>query len=253
MLSKSNESQALVPNAGTGIVASRSPLFPRLHDCLRQFRLQILAVCLYPFSSWKTKDENRKVAIYSSRCMAILHGLIHIVPFTGALTLLVLFWMKYFIGPAFGGTTALQFVAKLHELLMQVSIANISLSVVRALAIKHYVPLGVLSGAAHTKALSYLWSLDFWATVRARGFHGWHKILFLCSFPLLLLLTALVGPSAAVLMIPRPDQRYVNATETLFATDYIFPSTTISDVGFNGSMIKKQPELELQVYQIRLH
>jgi hypothetical protein len=164
--------------------------------------------------------------MYQSRPMAVLHSLIHLLPLAGAVTLLVLFWSKYWIGPVFEGTTALQFVAKLHELLMQASIADAGLCIIRTLAVDGYVPLGALSGAAQATQLSYLWSLDFWATIRARGFYGWHKILFILSFALLLPLTALVGPSAAVLMIPHPNIPYRNATETRYISDSIFPSTS---------------------------
>jgi hypothetical protein len=85
--------------------------------------------------------------------MAVLHSLIHLLPLAGAVTL-VLFWSKYWIGPTFEGTTAPQFVAKLHEFLMQASIADASLCIIRTLAVDGYVPLGALSGVH--KQCSYL-------------------------------------------------------------------------------------------------
>lgn len=159
--------------------------------------------------------------------MAACNGIIHLLPLSGAMVLLVLHWTKLWIGGTVDRGTTLQFVAKFHEVLMQASLVDILLCVIRALALHGYVPLGALSGAAQAPQLSYLWSLDFVAAVMSRKFAVWYKVAFTLSVSGLLLMTASVGPSSAILMIPRNGMlytvssitRYLNVTETaLFPT-----------------------------------
>lgn len=83
------------------------------------------------------------------------------VPLGAAIALLVLRWSNYWVGENPPNATTLQFVAKFHELLMQVSIVEIMLFIVRSEATQEFVPLGALSGAVQATQLSYLWSLDF--------------------------------------------------------------------------------------------
>lgn len=100
-------------------------------------------------------------------------------------------------------TTALQFVAKLHELLMQTSITEILICIIRMHLVHHYVPLGALKASVQATHISYLWSLDFMSIITSRVLRGWRKALFAVMIPILIVLTALVGPSSAILMIPR--------------------------------------------------
>jgi hypothetical protein len=131
------------------------------------------------------------------------HTLLHLVPLSSAVAVLILNWSQYFVGPSFTLSTTLQFVAKLQELLMQASLAEIVLSIVRSQIMDGYLPLGALSASTQAMQISYLWSLDLLGAVTSRSFYGRRKVLFVCLVPLLILLTALVGPSSAVLMIPR--------------------------------------------------
>jgi hypothetical protein len=39
--------------------------------------------------------EQRKVAVYKSRRIAVLNSLLHIIPLAGAITLLAFHWSKY--------------------------------------------------------------------------------------------------------------------------------------------------------------
>lgn len=66
-----------------------------------------------------SRIERWKVAIYRNRRMAALHTFFHLIPLGGAIALLVLRWKQYWIGYEATDITRLQFVAKLHELLMQ--------------------------------------------------------------------------------------------------------------------------------------
>ncbi|EUC26598.1 hypothetical protein COCCADRAFT_113919 [Bipolaris zeicola 26-R-13] len=86
---------------------------------------------------------------------------------------------------------------------MQASLAEIVSSIVRSQVMEGYLPLGALSASTQAMQISYLWSFDLLGAVTSRSFYGRRKALFFCLVPLLILLTALVGPSSAVLMIPR--------------------------------------------------
>ena len=159
--------------------------------------------------------------------MAALNSLLHLLPLCGAIVLLLLHLFKYFVGGSSDNATTLQFVAKFHELLMQASLVDILLYLIRAQAIGGYIPLGALSGVAQAPQLSYLWSLDFISAIISPAFSAWRKVTFALSVSGLLFMTAVVGPSSAILMIPRPgmpnseqtEVRYMNASEeTIFPT-----------------------------------
>jgi hypothetical protein len=169
---------------------------------LRHNRLQIVGKLFDQF--YKSHYEPRKVALYRSHRVAALRCLPHLIPLGGAITLLVLRWTHHWVGPGSPDATALQFVAKFHELLMQVSVVEILVFIIRSHAIRGFVPLGALSVTVQATQLSYLWSLDFLSIFTSDTFQGskWHKIGMVVTIPTLLISTALVGPSSAVLMIP---------------------------------------------------
>lgn len=158
--------------------------------------------------------ERRKVAMYKSRRVAILHSASHLIPLAGATTLLALRWSKFWVGQEFDGTFALQFLAKLHELLMQMSLVEVLLCVIRTAAINDFVPLGALSAFAQPTQLSYLWSIDFVSIFKSSTHRGWRKTFFILMIPVVFALITLVGPSSAILMIPRPGLPHVNNTHT---------------------------------------
>lgn len=155
-----------------------------------------------------TTREQRKVAVYRNRTVAIVHSVLHLVPLGGALSLVLLnatttgfpVW-RY--DPTWN--TAIQFAAKSLEILIQASLADVYLSYVRHQLLESgSVPLGVLFGPLQTTHIAYLWSLDFWGTLTAGQLAIPRKVvLFLFSFSIIAL-AALVGPSSAVAMIPRP-------------------------------------------------
>jgi hypothetical protein len=178
----------------------------KIRDWLRQLRLQFLFRRFGQETAWKSQTECRKVAMYRSRKISALHALFHLIPLGGAITLLVLHSTQYWVGWTFDLSTALQFVAKLHEVLIQVSIVEIVLCIIRTEAVRGFVPLGALSGAVQATQISFLWSLQ-----------GWRKFFICFAMPTLLVLTALVGPSSAILMIPRPGSQCTHETTTLYA------------------------------------
>ncbi|USP76453.1 hypothetical protein yc1106_03727 [Curvularia clavata] len=182
-----------------------SPSQVKLRYLIRQFRFQFAfsAFSRCTGSRWNADTERRKVAIHNNRAVAAAHGLLHVIPLSGAILLLAFQWTNYWVDEENDYSTELQFVAKLHELFMQASITEILFSLIRAGLINGLVPLCILSGAMQPTQLSYLWTLDVLSLFRSRALQGWRKTIFVVTIPLLMALTALVGPSSAVLMIPR--------------------------------------------------
>jgi hypothetical protein len=172
---------------------------------LRLLKFQLLG----QWKAWRAPSERRKIAIYSSRRIAAYHFILHFVPLSGAITLLGLNWASFFVGATFPNATSLQFAAKLHELLMQSSIAEVTLTIIRTQAVEGDIPVGALSASMQTLQPSYLWSLDFVSAITSRALVGWRKTVFIAFVPLLISLTALVGPTSAILMIPRSGTSHV--------------------------------------------
>ena len=102
-------------------------------------------------------------------------------------------------------SNSLQFAAKVFELLMQASIAAIVLAIVRQHVIKQEgLPFGMFMAAAHTTDLSFLWSIELWGGLLGPWPSRKLTKLLLVFIPLLVALAAVVGPSGAILLIPRP-------------------------------------------------
>lgn len=197
--------------------SSSQRTWPRLRDCLRQYRLQFVSLILGCLTHYKSDIEHRKVAIHHSRRIATWHSIIHLVPLGGAITLLILQWTEYWIGTQTKVSTFLQFAAKIHELTMQASIVEVMLCVIRTMMVDGHVPLGALSAATQPTQMSYLWSLEFASIFTSPVLRGWRKAVLICAILLLIALTSLVGPSSAILMIPRPDTPHVIREATLYS------------------------------------
>jgi hypothetical protein len=234
---RTDDSDRLLESQPTGKTASAgSTSNSRIRDFLRHVRLLLPGVLVSRAFSWMSPIEQRKVAAYHNRRMAILNSLLHLVPFLGATALLVFFWKKHWVGGAGDNATTLQFVAKFHELLMQASLVDILLYIIRAQALEGYIPLGVLSGAAQAPQISYLWSLDFVSALKSPHFFLWRRITFAISATVLLFMASVVGPSSAVLMIPRPDMMYVLSTDKIpsgYPEGHLFPTELNSTHGLD--------------------
>lgn len=177
------------------------PYSSNVYDYLRCLRLQILGY----LSAWREPTERQKVAIYNRHWSAFYHVMLHMIPLSGAAVLIILNWSCIFLGSDFDNAIWLQFVAKFHELLMQTSIAEVVLAIIRGQLINNYLPLGALSAATQSYQISYLWSLDFFSSITSQEIPASRKVIFATLIPLLVILTAVVGPSTATLMIPRPN------------------------------------------------
>ena len=68
----------------------------------------------------------------------------------------------------------------------------------------HSVPLGSLFAPLQMTSISYLWSLELWGSATSPCLHKWQRAILLVFTCAMIVLAALVGPSGALLMIPRP-------------------------------------------------
>lgn len=199
-----------------------------LRDSLRPLRLQLINLVLDRFIGWKSDTEHRKVAMYCKRRVAASHVLLQLLPLGGAIALLILQWTNYWIGTQTNVSTFLQFAAKFHELTMQASLVEILLCVIRTEVVNGYIPLGALSSVTQATQLSYLWSLDFISTFKSPAHKGWRRIVFPLVILTVLPLTSLVGPSSAILMIPRPDTPHIIREDNRYlpnSTNDVYPSS----------------------------
>ncbi|KAI4236449.1 MAG: hypothetical protein L6R40_006160 [Gallowayella cf. fulva] len=103
---------------------------------------------------------------------------------------------------------ALQYLAKVHELLMAASLAEIALNRTHyELCASDGLPLGLVTAAYQVSSISYLITPEFYKNCRIplsiKGLYS--RLSLLSLFVIIFLLTSVLGPSSAVAMIPRLD------------------------------------------------
>lgn len=188
----------------------------------RSIRLHLL----WQLTKARKTDEIKKTAIYKRRSIAVLHIFLHIIPVTASFALFVLNFNSKYVGiiPV-NALAALQFAAKLLEILIQASIAAIVLALIRYRVLKtSKLPFGGLVAPYRISDISSLWSLDFWGCLTAPALKPRTRLILCLVLPTAVILAAVVGPSCAVLMIPRPTQGFkVKQLQLLGPTDRIFP------------------------------
>jgi hypothetical protein len=186
---------------------------------LRSLGLQIVK----QFGSWRGSEEP-KIAIRHSRIVATARASIHFIPVVACLVLLSYNAIVVFV-PYNPGYTALQFVAKFHELLMQASIAAMVLGCVRhQLTRDAALPFGALLAGSHIYNLSSLASLEFWGTVTAPSLQTRRRIAYFVLVSFGVLLASTVGPSSATLMLPRRMQPRIGAADSFINEAKLFPA-----------------------------
>ncbi|EGE02541.1 hypothetical protein TEQG_01575 [Trichophyton equinum CBS 127.97] len=176
-----------------------------------------------------SKRESPKVVLGRSRTRAVQHFLLfHIIPISGALGLIVLnVTTKFYTGdPAW--IPLLQFVAKVHESLIVLSIVVAMLTYLQYLLIhRRAVPFGSIFFAHQMAHMVYLVSPEFWATLTAPEFSLLMKVVFAIAVIFSVLLASVVGPSSAIAMQPRmtnyspPDWSGFGVDAS---SDYLFPN-----------------------------
>lgn len=179
-----------------------------------------------------------------SRTEAALRCAIHVVPISGAIGLVALNTIQSYIGGELSGKNgqddeklaALQFTAKLHELLMLASIGTIVFTYIRReLVLGEGVPFGAIFAGLQFESISLFWSMEFWGIVYS-NFQKRHKKWLLITIILLCtLLGVSVGPSTANLMRPRLDNWpaggttfWINATNELLSPTFVDASPSMT-------------------------
>jgi len=170
----------------------------------RALKLQLIPQII----QWKQKRERKKTAVYKSRSSVVLHVLLHLAPICGSLTLVILNVNEYFHEwPMSDNLPALQFVAKLLEILIQASIAAVVLAYVRSKLLGGVPPFGSVVAPYQIADVSSLWSLEFWGAITSSSTPLNARILLGALVAFAIVLAALIGPSTAILLIPRPQRR----------------------------------------------
>lgn len=202
----------------------RFKAFVCLPIVLRTFRLRIL-------SALTIKHERPKVAIQQGSHEGLGSMSCHVVPLVGALALIALNLESYYIGPKVqsGGLTALQFVAKFHELLMIALLTAVYSTYARAELTSE---AGLLFGAASTGLQasnpSYLWSPEFMAGLTSKPYTWAFKMRFALTTIFIFALAITVGPASAACMIPRDDVWPIGHTPSTSAFRRNFNDNSIS-------------------------
>jgi hypothetical protein len=149
--------------------------------------------------------ERRKIPLRRNREAAFLFFLqFHAIPLGVALALTILNIKGRYLGTDIQWINLLQFIAKLHEVLMQLSIATVMVAYLQGLLTSSSaVPFGAIFSAASFTQVGYLLSREFRAAVTTRGFPTWLKVGFALFVPSSILLAAGVGPASAIAMLPR--------------------------------------------------
>lgn len=184
------------------LTISRDPIFTYFTTLLRTLRLSIIR----QISPSCLKSEQPKVAIFRDRRVAALHVFLHIIPLGAAISLILLNTVTLHVGNVSSlSLTALQFAAKSLEILMQASLTAILLALIRNRIVTNRdgVAFGGLLAPYRMTEISYLWSLEFWGAATSFTSSTAFKIAFCALVPMFVILGALVGPSSAILMIPR--------------------------------------------------
>ncbi|MCJ1402849.1 hypothetical protein MMC11_006070 [Xylographa trunciseda] len=192
----------------------RSPT--RLENVARALGLGLFyRIILQSFRKTKGHDhELPKIGIHYDYKLALLTLLIHAVPVAVCLVLLYFNIKGFYIGYILSGIPGedslkqnlLQISAKIHELTMQASLSAIVFFFVRRkLAIGQSVYLGAIFAGLQFSNISFLWSKELFGMLKSSVRGPSKKPSLVAVIILATLLGSSVGPSSAILMIPRLD------------------------------------------------
>ena len=175
---------------------------------LRALGLHVLVCWIRSISLDKLKKKSRcelpKVALQKDRSSALLRGLIHAIPITGALFLVAINLYQYYVGSSIKPLALYQFIAKVHEITIQASLAAIVFSYIRhEMVLGQGIPLGALFSGLQLSQASYLWSSEFWGSVRSKNLSPGKRCSLIAIIVGAIALAAVVGPSSAILLVPR--------------------------------------------------
>ena len=159
-------------------------------------------------------EEKTKIAIRKSRKVALLRALIHLISLTVALWEITMNLNTYYLGSTPLNQALYQFEAKFHEIMAQGSIAAIVFPYVRHdMSLGQGLPFGALCLDLQVSQLNYLWSMEFWGSICSKHLPIRRRIRMAVIITLAFILAATVGPSSAILLIPRLDYWPAESTD----------------------------------------
>ncbi|CZR57718.1 uncharacterized protein PAC_07607 [Phialocephala subalpina] len=180
----------------------------------------------------KLESEAPKKIVTESRWNTLGICCVHSLPTAITVVLLVWNFCGVFFEPVGASNqnarlNALQFAAKLHEVLIAASLSAVILTCVQYETLHgRGVALGSLFASFQVTDVGSLWSPGLWATGLASGIQGRHFLLVLLVV-LTVILGAVVGPSSAILMLPSLgywDYRFPAAFPSYYSdSEYLVP------------------------------
>lgn len=178
-----------------------------LHVIVSAFRsLRHLAV-------GKGYDEPIKIAIRKSRTTALMRAFIHLIPVGVAMWEIIINWNTYYLGATVQNQAYYQFGAKVHEMTAQASLAAIMFSYIRyEMSLGQGLPFGALFSGLQISQASYLWSMEFWGSICSKHLPARRRTGLVLMMAMTIVLAATVGPSSAILLIPRLEYWPAGAT-----------------------------------------
>ena len=191
----------------------------------------------------------------SSYAHLTFRAFLHLLPVAvSSYTISLSFATKYWqdLGNPYQNTilNVLQFVAKAHEILINASLGTIVLHRVHYDLIHSGVALGLLSSGFQLSNLEYLFTREFWgaaATGQNVVGHKWLPLWLLVTS--LILLATAVGPSSAIVMIPKtswwtmqePLKPLIRATFLPMGAEHIWPTSLLSFPDVTQRCLGDQP------------
>ena len=162
----------------------------------------------------KGYDEPIKVAIRKSRTQALMRAFIHIVPVCVALWEITINWNTYYLGATIRNQGYYQFGVKMHEMTAQASLAAIVFTYIRyEMSSGQGLPFGAMFSGLQISQASYLWSMEFWGSIYSKHLSIRRRITLILVVTSAIVLAAVVGPSSAILLIPRLEYWLAGATD----------------------------------------
>lgn len=193
-----------------GATPGRSGFQASLRHVLDAIGLSIVYNILGKVFGWEVQ-ERKKTVMDKRRGLAAVRCLGHVIPAAGCVVLLVFNTQNWYLGSELPGEegqdtqklAALQFAAKLHELMMLSSLAVILVTYVRReLAFGAGVPFGILFSSNNFQSINVLWSLELWGAICQCWQDRRKKIFLLTLISFCSILALSVGPSSAILIKP---------------------------------------------------
>ena len=239
--SEPKDSESLTDGHGTRLQRYTEAVFQSLG-------LSIIYNAIAKVVGWELKEEKKVVFVISWK-QKQLRFIFYVLPVGACIVLLFFNFFNYYIGGELAGPegedtqkfNALQFAAKLHELLMVASLVSILVTIVRVeLSSGLGLPFGAVFTPLQIQSIDILWSPELWGTIGCAIKARKPRWILLASCVIVFSILGLsVGPSSAVLM--RPRLQTWNAGGTPFwirgTEPTLFPTVIDDDPGLPSCLV----------------